>query len=198
MAKVSKNARVAQRAANAGSGRDHVKVITSVKNPATGKYSYKEVMIHKDKVKEYLEFFTKEKEEDLNEGLQKTKDSFFGKITKAVAGKSTVDVEFLDELEHILIQSDVGLDTTVKIIERLEEKVAADKYINTDELNSILKGIITDLLAENNTRDIEGFDYDRLNHPHIILVVGVNSHISLLSKALRLCWALQIHLEQRR
>ncbi len=122
----------------------------------------------------FNKFFTKEKEEDLNEGLQKTKDSFFGKITKAVAGKSTVDVEFLDELEHILIQSDVGLDTTVKVIERLEEKVAADKYINTDELNSILKGIITDLLAENNTRDIEGFDYDRLNHPHIILVVGVN------------------------
>ncbi len=122
----------------------------------------------------FNKFFTKEKEEDLNEGLQKTKDNFFGKITKAVAGKSTVDVEFLDELEHILIQSDVGLDTTVKIIERLEEKVAADKYINTDELNSILKGIITDLLSENNTRDIEGFDYDRLNHPHIILVVGVN------------------------
>lgn len=122
----------------------------------------------------FNKFFTKEKEEDLNEGLQKTKDNFFGKITKAVAGKSTVDEEFLDELEHILIQSDVGLDTTVKIIERLEEKVAADKYINTDELNSILKGIITNLLAENNTRDIEGFDYDRLNHPHIILVVGVN------------------------
>ena len=75
----------------------------------------------------FNKFFTKEKEEDLNEGLQKTKDSFFGKITKAVAGKSTVDVEFLDELEHILIQSDVGLDTTVKIIERLEEKVATDK-----------------------------------------------------------------------
>ena len=122
----------------------------------------------------FNKFFTKEKEEDLNEGLQKTKDSFFGKITKAVAGKSTVDVEFLDELEHILIQSDVGIDTSVKVIESLEEKVATDKYINTDELNSILKGIITDLLAENNTRDIEGFDYDRLNHPHIILVVGVN------------------------
>jgi fused signal recognition particle receptor len=122
----------------------------------------------------FNKFFTKEKEEDLNEGLQKTKENFFGKITKAVAGKSTVDEEFLDELEHILIQSDVGLDTTVKIIERLEEKVAADKYINTGELNSILKGIITDLLSENNTRDIEGFDYDRLNHPHIILVVGVN------------------------
>jgi len=122
----------------------------------------------------FNKFFTKEKEDDLNEGLQKTKDSFFGKITKAVAGKSTVDVEFLDELEHILIQSAVGIDTTVKIIERLEEKVAVDKYINTDELNSLLKGIITDLLAENNTRDIEGFDYDRLNHPHVILVVGVN------------------------
>lgn len=122
----------------------------------------------------FNKFFSKKKEEDLNEGLQKTKDSFFGKISKAVAGKSTVDIEFLDELEHILIQSDVGLDTTVKIIERLEAKVAQDKYINTEELNTILKGVITDLLAENNTEDIEGFDYNRANHPHIILVVGVN------------------------
>ncbi len=119
-------------------------------------------------------FFSKKQEEDLNEGLQKTKDSFFGKISKAVAGKSTVDIEFLDELEHILIQSDVSLDTTVKIIERLEAQVAQDKYINTEELNTILKKIITDLLAENNTEDIEGFDYNQVNHPHIMLVVGVN------------------------
>ncbi len=122
----------------------------------------------------FNKFFSKKKEDELNEGLQKTKDSFFGKISKAVAGKSTVDIEFLDELEHILIQSDVGLDTTVKIIDRLEAKVAEDKYINTEELNTILKGVITDLLAENNTEDIEGFDYNRVNHPHIILVVGVN------------------------
>ncbi len=122
----------------------------------------------------FNKFFSKKKEEDLNEGLQKTKDSFLGKISKAVAGKSTVDIDFLDELENILIQSDVGLDTTVKIIERLEKKVAEDKYINTEELNNILKGVITDLLSENNTADIESFDYDRSNHPHVILVVGVN------------------------
>ncbi len=122
----------------------------------------------------FNKFFTKKKEEELNDGLQKTKDSFFGKISKAVAGKSTVDESFLDELEHILIQSDVGLDTTVKIIDRLESRVAQDKYINTDELNTILKSVITDLLAENNTEDIDDFDYNRINSPHIILVVGVN------------------------
>ncbi len=122
----------------------------------------------------FKKFFTREKEEELNEGLQKTKESFFGKISKAVAGKSTVDESFLDELEHILIQSDVGLDTTVKIIERLEERVAQDKYLNTDELNDILKGVITDLLSENNTVDVDDFDYNRINSPHIILVVGVN------------------------
>lgn len=122
----------------------------------------------------FNKFFTKKKEEELNDGLQKTKDSFFGKISKAVAGKSTVDESFLDELENILIQSDVGLDTTVKIIERLEEKVATDKYINTEELNTILKSVITDLLSENNTEDIEDFDYNRINSPHVILVVGVN------------------------
>lgn len=119
-------------------------------------------------------FFSKKKEEDLNEGLQKTKESFFGKISKAVAGKSTVDEEFLDELEYILIQSDVGLDTTVKIIERLEKKVAEEKYLNTDELNNILKRVIIDLLAENNTQDIEDFGVDSEHRPHIILVVGVN------------------------
>lgn len=122
----------------------------------------------------FNKFFSKKKEEELNEGLQKTKEGFLGKISKAVAGKSTVDVEFLDELENILIQSDVGLDTTVKIIDRLEAKVAENKYLNTSELNDILKSVITDLLSENNTQDIEDFDYDRLNSPHVILVVGVN------------------------
>lgn len=119
-------------------------------------------------------FFTKKKKEDLNEGLEKTKEGFFGKISKAVAGKSTVDIEFLDELEQILIQSDVGLDTTIKIIERLEQKVAEDKYLNTAELNKILKNVIKDLLAENNTEDIEDFEIKTEHKPHIILVVGVN------------------------
>ena len=122
----------------------------------------------------FKKFFTKKKEEDLQEGLQKTKEGFFGKISKAVAGKSTVDESFLDELEGILIQSDVGLDTTIKIIERLEEKVAQDKYLNTGELNQILKQVVVDLLSENNTKDPEDFEIPEGPRPHIILVVGVN------------------------
>jgi fused signal recognition particle receptor len=122
----------------------------------------------------FNKFFNKQKEQDLNEGLQKTKESFFGKISKAVAGKSTVDESFLDELETILIQSDVGLDTTIKIIERLEKKVAEDKYLNADELNSILKNEIINLLSENNTFDIEDFEKPSDCTPHVILVVGVN------------------------
>lgn len=120
-------------------------------------------------------FFTKKKEEELNEGLQKTKEGFFGKISKAVAGKSTVDESFLDELEAILIQSDVGLETTVKIIDQLEERVASEKYLNTSELNNILKDVIVELLDDNDGGiEIEDFDYNRLNSPHVILVVGVN------------------------
>ncbi len=122
----------------------------------------------------FKKFFTKKKEEDLSEGLQKTKEGIFGKISKAVAGKSTVDISFLDELEGILIQSDVGLDTTIKIIDRLEKKVAEDKYLNTNELNSILKKVITDLLSENNTENLQDFEFDTNNHPHVVLVVGVN------------------------
>jgi len=122
----------------------------------------------------FKKFFTKKKEEDLQEGLQKTKTGFFDKISKAVAGKSTVDENFLDELEHILIQSDVGLDTTIKIIERLEAKVAKDKYLNTKELNQILKNVIIDLLGQNNVADVEDFEFDTSHKPHVILVVGVN------------------------
>lgn len=122
----------------------------------------------------FNKFFNKQKEQDLNEGLQKTKESFLGKISKAVAGKSSVDEGFLDELETILIQSDVGLDTTIKIIERLEKKVAEDKYLNSDELNLILKNVIINLLAENNTIDIEDFEKPSDFTPHVILVVGVN------------------------
>ncbi len=119
-------------------------------------------------------FFNKEKKEDLDKGLEKTKSSFFGKISKAIAGKSTVDVEILDELEQILITSDVGLETTVKIIERIEERVAKDKYLGTSELNEILRNEIVQLLAENNTADIEDFVLPSEQIPAIILVVGVN------------------------
>lgn len=119
-------------------------------------------------------FFTKEKEEELDKGLEKTKTSFFGQISKAVAGKSKVDDEFLDELEQILISSDVGLETTIKIIERLEERVAKDKYINTSELNSILKNEIVTILSENNTVDIPDYQIDESKKPYVMLVVGVN------------------------
>jgi len=122
----------------------------------------------------FKKFFTKDKQEDLNKGLEKTKDSFFTQITKAVAGKSKVDVSFLDELENILISSDVGLETTVKIIDRLEAKVAEDKYLNADELNTILKNVINDILDENNTKNVEDFEVDRSQKPYIIMVVGVN------------------------
>ncbi len=103
----------------------------------------------------FKKFFTREKKEDLDKGLEKTKTGLFDKISRAVAGKSTVDDDVLDELESILISSDVGLDTTVKIIERIEERVARDKYINTSELNEILRDEIVNLLADNNTVDIE-------------------------------------------
>jgi len=122
----------------------------------------------------FKKFFSKDKEEDLNKGLEKTKQSFFSQITKAVAGKSKIDIEFLDELENILISSDVGLETTVKIIDRLEEKVSQDKYINANELNQILKNVIVDILSENNTIDIEDYDIDTSKKPYIIMVVGVN------------------------
>jgi len=119
-------------------------------------------------------FFTKEKEKDLDKGLEKTKNNIFGKLSRAVAGKSTVDVEVLDELEHILISSDVGLDTTIKIIERIEDRIARDKYINTKELNDILRDEIVLLLSENNTKDLEEFAPVSESKPYVILVVGVN------------------------
>ena len=122
----------------------------------------------------FKKFFTREKEEDLNKGLEKTKTSFLGKLSRAVAGKSTVDDEVLDELEQILISSDVGLDTTVKIIERIEARVAKDKYLNTSELNEILRDEIVQLLAENNTVDVEDFNLNKEHTPYILLVVGVN------------------------
>jgi fused signal recognition particle receptor len=115
-----------------------------------------------------------QEEKQLNEGLEKTKQGFFSKISKAVAGKSTVDIEFLDELEEILISSDVGLPTTIKIIDRLEERVSRDKYLNTSELSRILKDEIGVILAENNTVDLQNFVPNVDKKPYVIMVVGVN------------------------
>ncbi len=122
----------------------------------------------------FKKFFTKEKQEDLDKGLEKTKTGFFEKISKAVAGKSTVDIEVLDELENILIASDVGLETTVKIIGRIEERVKKDKYLNTSELNEIMREEIVRLLEENNTGDTEDFSTPPGKRPYVLLVVGVN------------------------
>ncbi|MCU0347331.1 MAG: signal recognition particle-docking protein FtsY [Saprospiraceae bacterium] len=122
----------------------------------------------------FKKFFTKEKEQDLDQGLEKTKTGFFDKLTKAVAGKSTVDVEVLDELENILISSDVGLETTVKIIGRIEERVKRDKYLNTSELDRIMRDEIVQLLEENNTGDTHDFAAPPGKKPYVLLVVGVN------------------------
>ncbi len=119
-------------------------------------------------------FFSKDKKEDLDKGLEKTKEGFFGKLNRAVAGKSTVDVEVLDELENVLISSDVGLDTTVKIIERIEGRIAKDKYLNTAELNAILRDEIVELLAENNTEDLDDYSVPSGKKPYVLLVIGVN------------------------
>ncbi len=121
-----------------------------------------------------LGFFSKEKKESLDKGLEKSKESFFSKLGKAVVGKSSVDDEVLDELEEVLITSDVGIDTTLKIISRIEERVAKDKYLNTKQLNSILKEEIANLLEENNTKDLADFELPSDYKPHVILVVGVN------------------------
>jgi len=118
--------------------------------------------------------FSKGKKESLDKGLEKSKDNFFSKLGKAVAGRSTVDDTVLDELEEILITSDVGVDTTVKIIERIEARVAKDKYLGTSELNQILRDEIAALLEENNTSDLEDFIIPDGKKPYIILVVGVN------------------------
>jgi len=119
-------------------------------------------------------FFSKEKKETLDKGLSKTKESVFGKIARAIAGKSKVDDEVLDNLEEVLITSDVGVETTLKIIKRIEKRVAQDKYVNTDELNGILREEIAALLTENNTVDAESFNIPEGKVPYVIMVVGVN------------------------
>ena len=119
-------------------------------------------------------FFSKGKKETLDKGLEKTKQSFFSKITRAIAGKSTVDDDVLDNLEEGLVTSDVGVDTTLNIIQRIEARVSRDKYVGTSELNHILRDEISSLLTENNTDDTEGFDIPADKKPYVIMVVGVN------------------------
>lgn len=119
-------------------------------------------------------FFNKDKKETLDKGLSKTKENVFSKITRAVAGKSRVDDDVLDDLEEILITSDVGVDTTLKIIQRIEKRVAKDKYVNTSELTTILREEIAALLTENNTEDGEGYVLPDNKKPYVIMVVGVN------------------------
>jgi fused signal recognition particle receptor len=119
-------------------------------------------------------FFSKDKKETLDQGLSKTKESVFTKLTRAVAGKSKVDDEVLDNLEEVLISSDVGVETTLRIIERIEKRVAQDKYVNTTELNVILKEEIVSLLAENNPDSPSDFDVKMPQKPYVIMVVGVN------------------------
>jgi fused signal recognition particle receptor len=118
--------------------------------------------------------FSKEKKEKLDNGLSKTKDSLFSKLAKTVVGKSKVDDEVLDNLEEVLITSDVGVDTTLKIIARIEERVSKDKYLGTDQLNRILREEIATLLEENNSADNAGYSLPTDKKPYVVMVVGVN------------------------
>lgn len=119
-------------------------------------------------------FFSKEKKEKLDQGLEKTKTNLFDKISKALVGKTTVDDDFLDQLEEILVTSDVGIETTLKIIDRLQKRVASDKYVNSSELNKLLKDEIARLLDENHSNTNEDFTTPKSAKPYVIMVVGVN------------------------
>lgn len=121
-----------------------------------------------------FDIFSKRKKETLDQGLEKTKENIFSKLTRAVAGKSKVDDEVLDQLEEVLVTSDVGVDTTLKIIERIEERVARDKYVGTDELTHLLREEIAGLLTENNSGDATEFILPENRRPYVIMVVGVN------------------------
>ena len=127
-----------------------------------------------EETKSFFGFFTKKKKEKLNKGLEKTKTNVFQKLTRAVAGKSKVDDEVLDDLEEVLISSDVGVDTTIKIIKKIEERVEKDKYVTTKELNKILKEEIADLLGENESGVPKDFTLTNSGNPYVIMVVGVN------------------------
>ena len=121
-----------------------------------------------------FDFFSKKKKENLEQGLEKSKESFLNKLSKAVIGKSRIDDTLLDNLEEVLINSDVGVETTLKIITKIEARVAKDKYVSTSELNEILRAEIASLLTENNTTDLDSFEIPKVEGPFVILVVGVN------------------------
>ncbi len=119
-------------------------------------------------------FFSKDKKDKLDKGLEKTKENVFGKLSRAVAGKSKIDEEALDDIEEALLTSDIGVETTLKIIEKLEERVAADKYLSSAELNAFLKQEIANLLEDNHLADASEFDLPKVEGPYVIMVVGVN------------------------
>ena len=121
-----------------------------------------------------LNFFSKEKKETLDKGLEKTKQGLFDKLKRAVAGKSKIDDDFLDNLEEVFITSDVGVPTTLKIIDRIQKRAARDKYVDTAELNALLRDEITEMLAENNNSDTGDFSVPADKKPYVIMVVGVN------------------------
>lgn len=131
-------------------------------------------MVKISEVSWFKKILGKESKEKLDEGLEKSKKSFFDKLSRTVAGKSKVDDEVLDDLEEVLVTSDVGVETTLKIIKRIEERVARDKYLNTKELDSILREEIAGLLAENDNPSIKGYEIPQLDEPYVIMVVGVN------------------------
>ena len=122
----------------------------------------------------FSKFFSREKKESLDQGLAKTKENVFSRLTKAIVGKSKVDDEVLDNLEQVLVESDVGVETTLKIIRKIEDRIARDKFVNTSELNAILKQEIAELLSENNTTDLTEFSVPSVEGPYVIMVVGVN------------------------
>ena len=122
----------------------------------------------------FFNFFNKEKKETLDQGLEKTKRGFFEKLSRAVAGRDKVDEDVLDNLEEVLVTSDVGVDATLRIIERIEKRVARDKYVGTDELSALLRDEISNLLTENNVLDTDGFQIPTDKRPYVVMVVGVN------------------------
>lgn len=122
----------------------------------------------------FFNFFSKEKKETLDKGLEKTKQGLFDKFKRAVAGRSKIDDDFLDNLEEVFITSDVGVETTLKIIDRLQKRAARDKYVSTSELNTLLRDEITEMLAENNNADTPDFSVPSDKKPYVIMVVGVN------------------------
>ena len=122
----------------------------------------------------FFNFFSKEKKETLDKGLEKTKQGLFDKLKRAVAGRAKIDDDFLDNLEEVFITSDVGVETTLKIIDRLQKRAARDKYVSTSELNTLLRDEITEMLAENNNADTPDFSVPSDKKPYVIMVVGVN------------------------